>query len=90
VGYGLLARRRIGESMRGTGGPMRGSGRMMWRFLRKARAVVWSIDPPWVAKLNSRPAYDTKSLVLCALLKVKMDYRSISSYLKANPDLLRL
>ncbi|NHV97468.1 MAG: hypothetical protein HA494_06760, partial [Thaumarchaeota archaeon] len=56
-------------------------------FLKKARAVVWSLEPPWVAKRGGRPGYDARSLVLCALLKVKMkmDYRSISSYLKANP-----
>jgi hypothetical protein len=59
-------------------------------FLRRARAVVWSLDPPWVAKGGGRPGYDARSLVLCALLKVKMDYRSISSYLKANPDLLKI
>jgi len=61
-------------------------------LLRKARAVVWSLEPPWVAKLNGRPAYDARSLVLCALLKVKMkmDYRSVSSYLKANSDLLKI
>jgi hypothetical protein len=61
-------------------------------FLKKARDVVWSIEPPWVAKSNGRPGYDARSLVLCALLKVKMkmDYRSISSYLKANPDLLKI
>ena len=57
-------------------------------FLRKARAVVWSLEPPWVAKHGGRPAYDARSLVLCALLK--MDYRSISSYLKANPELLKI
>jgi hypothetical protein len=43
-----------------------------------------------VAKRGGRPGYDARSLVLCALLKVKMDYRSISSYLKANPDLLKI
>jgi hypothetical protein len=61
-------------------------------FLRKAGAVVWSLEPPWVAKRGGRPGYDARSLVLCALLKVKMkmDYRSISSYLKANPDLLKI
>jgi len=59
-------------------------------FLKKARAAIWSLDPPWVAKRGGRPGYDARSLVLCALLKVKMDYRSISSYLKANPDLLKI
>ena len=57
-------------------------------FLRKARAVVWSLEPPWVAKGGGRPGYDARGLVLCALLK--MDYRSISSYLKANPELLKI
>jgi len=59
-------------------------------FLKKARAAVWSLEPPWVAKSGGRPGYDARSLVLCALLKVKMDYRSISSYLKANPELLKI
>jgi hypothetical protein len=38
--------------MRGTGRPTRCSGRMneVELFLRKARDVVYSIDPPWVAK----------------------------------------
>jgi len=61
-------------------------------FLKKARDVVWSIDPPWEAKHGGRPAYNARSMVLCSLLKVKMkmDYRSISSYLKAHPDLLKI
>jgi hypothetical protein len=89
------SREGIGRSMRGTGRPTRCSGRMVKveLFLKKARDVVYSIDPPWVAKSNGRPAYDARGLVLCVLLKVKvkMDYRSISSsYLKANPDLLKI
>jgi len=43
-----------------------------------------------VAKGGGRPGYDARGLVLCALLKMKMDYRSISSYLKANPELLKI
>jgi hypothetical protein len=43
-----------------------------------------------VAKRGGKPAYEARSLVLCALLKVKMDYRSISLYLKANPELLKI
>lgn len=61
-------------------------------FLKKAKDVVWSIDPPWEAKPGGRPAYNARGMVLCSLLKVKMkmDYRSISSYLKAHPDLLTI
>jgi hypothetical protein len=58
-------------------------------FLR-CWGFVWSLEPPWVAKHGGRPGYDARGLVLCALLKVKMDYRSISSYLKANPELLKI
>lgn len=43
-----------------------------------------------MAKGGGRPGYDARGLVLCALLKMKMDYRSISSYLKANPELLKI
>jgi len=56
-------------------------------FLR-CWGFVWSLEPPWVAKHGGRPGYDARSLVLCALLK--MDYRSASSYLNANPDLLKI
>jgi hypothetical protein len=49
-------------------------------FLRKARAAVWNLEPPFATQ-GGRRGYDARSLVLCALLKVKMkmDYRSISS-----------
>jgi len=49
-------------------------------FLKKARAVVWSIEPPWVAKSGGRPAYDARGLVLCTLLKVKKSYFAFSFY----------
>jgi len=42
------------------------------------------------AKPGGRPAYSARGIVLCSLLKVKMSYRSISSYLKAHPDLLKI
>jgi hypothetical protein len=58
--------------------------------LRKARAVVWGVEPPWVAKHGGRPAHDARGLVLYAPLKMKMDYRSTSSYLKANSGLLKV
>jgi len=61
-------------------------------FLRKAKEVVWSLDAPWSPKNTGRRGYAARSMVLLCLLKVKlkMDYRSISSYLKANPDQLKL
>jgi len=64
---------------------------MKWElFLKRAKGVVWSIDPPWVAKRGGRPAYGARGVVLCCLLKMNMSYRSTSSYLKAHPDLLKI
>ena len=61
-------------------------------FLKRVKGVVWSIDPPWEAKPGGRPAYSARGMVLCCLLKVKMNmsYRSTSSYLKTHPNLLKI
>ncbi|MEM3891130.1 MAG: hypothetical protein QW282_03140 [Nitrososphaerales archaeon] len=47
------------------------------------------MDAPWSPKNTGRRGYPARSMVLLCLLKLKMDYRSISSYL-ANPDRLKL
>jgi hypothetical protein len=83
-GGGLLARRRYERNWRAYERFRKDEAEP---FLRKARAVVWSVEPPWVAKHGGRPAHDARELVLYAPLKMKMDYRSTSSYLKANSGL---
>lgn len=61
-------------------------------FLKRAKELVWSMEPPWSVKHTGRRGYPPRSMALLCLLKteLKMDYRSISSYLKANPDQLKL
>ena len=56
-------------------------------FLTKAKSLVESNPSPWSPKKRGQPPYPPKTMVILLLLKtwLGMDYRSISSYLRAFP-----
>ncbi|MEM3734895.1 MAG: hypothetical protein QW158_08135 [Nitrososphaerales archaeon] len=86
----LWLRNVIGRVIRGIGGRMKGLGGIRLNsFSRGLRSWCGALKPPWSVKQTGRRGYPAKGM---ALLKteLKMDYRSISSYLKANPDQLKL
>jgi len=61
-------------------------------FLEKVKKTVWSMNSPWEPKTGRRPAFPTKTKIMCAMLKVKFgfDYRSMESHLRSRPDLLEI
>jgi len=59
-------------------------------FLRKARAVVWGMPPPWEPRRGGRPpSHDPRALVICLLLmrELRRDYRGMESHLRARRGL---
>jgi hypothetical protein len=61
-------------------------------FLERAKEVVWSLPPPYEGKRTGRKPYNPRGMAMVALLKVKlkMDYRSLKSHLRARRDLLKI
>jgi hypothetical protein len=61
-------------------------------FLEKARKLIWSLPPPYEEKRTGRKPYNPRGMAMVALLKVKlkMDYRSLESHLRARRDLLKI
>jgi hypothetical protein len=57
-------------------------------FLTKTKSLVEGNPPPWSPKKRGQPPYPPKTMVILLLLKtwLGMDYRSISSYLRAFPE----
>ena len=57
-------------------------------FITKTRNLVESNPTPWTPGKMGQPPYPPKAMVILLLLKtwLGMDYRSISSYLRAFPE----
>jgi hypothetical protein len=57
-------------------------------YLNKAKSIVESNPAPWTPQKLGQPPYPAKAIVTLLLLKtwLGMDYRSISTYLRAFPE----
>jgi len=61
-------------------------------FLKKAKKFVWNRPEPFSMKEGGRPAYNSRSMTLCYLLKERfsLTYRETESLLKSNKELVKI